>query len=113
MTQVQYTGSTPITIPALRLHLDPGGLADVDAVAAEELVERDDFKLASAAPVATVKEILARVDGDPVEAARELDEELATPNPRKSLVKALEQIVASAPDPDPDAATADVTTTEE
>lgn len=97
MTQVRYTGSTPITIPALRLHLEPDGLADVDDVAAQELVERDDFKLASAAPVETVKEILARVAGDPEAAARELAEEQSRPRTRSSLVKALEEIAATAP----------------
>lgn len=114
MTTVRYTGSTSLTIPALRLHLAPGALADVPADVADELIDRDDFKLAAAPPVATVKETLAQVDGDPVEAARVLDEEQARPNPRTSLVKALEQIVAAAPDPDPDAADpATVTSPEE
>lgn len=114
MTTIRFTGSTPITIPALGLHLAPGDLADVAAEVAVELGARDDFKLASAAPVATVKEILAQVGDDPAEAVKALADEQARPQPRTSLVKALEKIAATAPDPDnTDAAPADVTSTEE
>lgn len=99
--QLRYTGTTALTIPAARLHLNPGDLFDVPDPLADELVARGDFKLAAAAPVAKVAEVLAAVGDDPAEAAKALAEELAQARPRKSLVAQLEALAATTADPDP------------
>lgn len=99
--QLRYTGTTALTIPAARLHLNPGDLLDVPDPLADELVARDDFKLAAAAPVAKIAEVLALVGDDPDEAAKALAEELAQARPRTTLVAQLEALAASATTTDP------------
>lgn len=97
MPTLRYTGSDPVSIPSLGLDLEPGDLFEAPSEVADELARRDDFKAAAAPPVATIADVLARVDGDPAEAAKALAEERAGDKPRKSLVAQLTEIIEATP----------------
>lgn len=95
MTTLRYTGTVPMTIPALGVHVEPDGLVEVAEPAASELIARDDWKRATAAPVETVASIKAAVGDDAEMAAAALVEELAQSSPRPTLVAHLEQVAGT------------------